>query len=92
MNNQLHGFFIYTLIGIKIFCTCCNTQTTNKRTHIAMKCLCDDEYRFLNIDEILLGFHNDKVYLLTEGSNSVYGKNANNLQKCVQHVHHRKSA
>ena len=37
-----------------------------------MKCMCDDECRFLNIDEILLGFHTDKVYLLTGDSNNVY--------------------
>lgn len=51
-----------------------------------MKCICDDDCRFLNIDEILLGFHTDKVYLLTDGSNSVYGKKSNNLQKCVLDV------
>ena len=57
---------------MKIFCTYCNTPTTHKKTHVAMTCMCDDECRFLNIDEILLGFHTDKVYLLTGDSNNVY--------------------
>jgi hypothetical protein len=29
-----------------------------------MCCICDEDHRFLNIDEILSGFHHDKVYLL----------------------------
>ena len=28
-----------------------------------MCCICDDDYRHLQLDEILLGFHTDKVYL-----------------------------
>jgi hypothetical protein len=32
-----------------------------------MCCICDEDYRFLNIDEILSGFHHDKVYLLEKG-------------------------
>lgn len=68
---------------MKVHCKYCNEPTRTKNTHVAMTCLCDDEYRFLNIEEILLGFHTDKVYLLTDGLHSVYGKNFNNIQKCV---------
>lgn len=37
-----------------------------------MCCICDDDYRHLQLEEILLGFHTDKVYLLTGESNNVY--------------------
>ncbi len=39
-----------------------------------MCCICDDDYRHLQLEEILLGFHTDKVYLLTGESNNVYDK------------------
>lgn len=37
-----------------------------------MCCICDEDYRHLQLDEILLGFHTDKVYLLNGESNNVY--------------------
>lgn len=66
---------------MKVNCKYCNSPTFKKRSHVAMTCFCDDEYRFLNIEEILLGFHTDKVYLLTDSLHSVYDKNSNNIQK-----------
>jgi hypothetical protein len=39
-----------------------------------MCCVCDDDYRFLDIDDVLFGFHTDKIYLLSGGANNVYDK------------------
>lgn len=51
-----------------------------------MLCLCNEDYRFLNIEEVLLGFHCDKVYLLDDGSNNVYDKQNHALQKSPGNV------
>lgn len=39
-----------------------------------MCCVCDDDHRFLPIDDVLFGFHADKIYLLSDGVNNVYDK------------------
>lgn len=57
---------------MKFFCTYCNTQTKKSGSVVKMCCICDEDYRHLQLDEILLGFHTDKVYLLTGESNNVY--------------------
>jgi hypothetical protein len=57
---------------MKFFCTSCNTPTKKSGSTIKMCCICDDDYRHLQLEEILLGFHTDKVYLLTGESNNVY--------------------
>lgn len=57
---------------MKFFCTYCNTPTKHSGSVVKMCCICDEDYRHLRLDEILLGFHTDKVYLLTGESNNVY--------------------
>lgn len=47
-----------------------------------MRCMCHDDHRFLKKEDVLSGFHNDKVYLLTDGPDKMYD-NQTNLQKCV---------
>ncbi len=49
---------------MKIQCVYCHKPTTKKGQTVKMCCICDEDHRFLNIDEILSGFHYDKVYLL----------------------------
>lgn len=51
-----------------------------------MRCLCDEDYRFLNIEEVLLGFHSNKVYLFDVGSNNVYDEKYNALQKSTSYA------
>jgi hypothetical protein len=59
---------------MKFFCTCCHAPTKKSGSLIKMCCICDDDYRHLQLEEILLGFHTDKVYLLNGESNNVYDK------------------
>jgi len=44
-----------------------------------MCCICDDDSRFIKIDEILLGFHTDKVYLLNTTHTTVYDQKNQDL-------------
>ena len=57
---------------MNFLCTCCNAPTKKSGSIVKMCCICDDDYRHLQLDEILLGFHTDKVYLLIGESNNVY--------------------
>lgn len=59
---------------MNFLCTFCNAPTKKSGSIVKMCCICDDDYRHLQLDEILLGFHTDKVYLLTGESNNVYDK------------------
>jgi len=59
---------------MKFNCAYCHTPTTKSDNIIKMCCICDDDTRFIKIDEILSGFYNDKVYLLSDGVNNVYDK------------------
>jgi hypothetical protein len=49
---------------MKIQCVYCHKPTKKSGYTVKMCCICDEDHRFLNIDEILSGFHHDKVYLL----------------------------
>jgi hypothetical protein len=59
---------------MKIQCVYCHKPTVKRGHTVKMCCICDEDYRFLNIDDILSGFHHDKVYLLSDGVNNVYDK------------------
>jgi hypothetical protein len=59
---------------MNFLCTCCNAPTKKSGSIVKMCCICDDDYRHLQLDEILLGFHTDKVYLLSGKLNNVYDK------------------
>jgi len=59
---------------MKIQCVYCHRPTVNRGSITKMSCICDEDYRFLNIQDILLGFHNDKVYLLEKSDQIVYDK------------------
>ena len=52
-----------------IKCIHCNAELVKQTyAHVyGMRCMCHDEHRFLKIDDVLLGFHSDKVYLLENG-------------------------
>jgi len=63
-------------------CLYCNTQLIFARASYGMRCMCDDENRFLKKEDILLGFHQDKVYLLNDGPDKMYD-NKTDLQKYV---------
>ncbi len=58
---------------MKFNCAYCHTPTTKSDNIIKMCCICDDDIRFIKIDEILSGFYNDKVYLLADYN--IYDKN-----------------
>lgn len=58
---------------MKFNCTSCHTPTKKSYNVIKMCCICDDDIRFIKIDEILMGFYSDKVYLLSD--NNIYDKN-----------------
>lgn len=64
---------------MKFHCIYCHHPTKNSGNFIKMCCICDDDTRLIQIDEILMGFHNDKVYLLSGNINNVYGENKNLL-------------
>jgi hypothetical protein len=68
---------------MNVHCNHCNTELRKStRLSYGMRCMCHDEHRFLNIEEVLLGFHKDKVYLLEDGStNNVYDEQKTALQK-----------
>lgn len=67
---------------MKAHCLYCNTQLIFQRSSYDMRCMCHDDHRFLKKEDVLSGFHNDKVYLLTDGPDKMYD-NQTNLQKCV---------
>lgn len=59
---------------MKFHCVYCHVPVKNTNRKVKMCCLCDDDYRFLDIDDVLFGFHTDKIYLLSDGVNNVYDK------------------
>lgn len=72
---------------MNVHCIYCNAALKKStKMSYGMLCLCNEDYRFLNIEEVLLGFHCDKVYLLDDGSNNVYDKQNHALQKSPGNV------
>jgi len=67
---------------MKTHCLYCDTPLIFVRDSYRMRCICNDEYRFLKKEDVLSGFHTDKVYLLTDGPDKMYD-NKTDLQKCV---------
>lgn len=47
-----------------INCIFCDTPAIIKKAHVYMKCMCDDDFRIVPLNEIKSGFYTDKVYLL----------------------------
>ncbi len=71
---------------MKFNCAHCHLPTKNAGNIIKMCCICDDDHRIIKIDEILLGFHTDKVYLLTSTYNTVYDQKNKDLHSSLYHV------
>lgn len=71
---------------MKFNCAQCHLPTKNAGNIIKMCCICDDDHRFIKIDEILLGFHSDKVYLLNSTHNTVYGQKNKDLHTSLFNV------
>ncbi len=59
---------------MKVHCIYCHQPTVHRGTITKMRCICDEDHRFLNIEDILLGFHKDKVYLLEKDDQNVYAQ------------------
>jgi hypothetical protein len=70
---------------MNVHCTYCNTALRKStRLSYGMRCMCHDDHRFLNVEEVLLGFHQDIVYLLDDGSNTkVYDEQKTALQESL---------
>jgi hypothetical protein len=64
---------------MKFNCVYCHLPTKNSGNIVKMCCICDDDSRFIKIDEILLGFHTDKVYLLNTTHTTVYDQKNQDL-------------
>lgn len=64
---------------MKFNCVHCHSPTKKSGSIIKMCCICDEEYRFIKIDDILMGFHQDKVYLLNSTYNTVYDQKNQDL-------------
>jgi hypothetical protein len=67
---------------MKAHCLYCDTQLMFARSSYGMRCMCHDEHRFLKKEDVLSGFHKDKVYLLDDGTDKMYDNQAD-LQKRV---------
>lgn len=71
---------------MKFNCACCHSPTKNAGNLIKMCCICDDDHRIIKIDDILMGFHKDKVYLLNSTYNTVYDQKNQDLHSSLFNV------
>jgi hypothetical protein len=54
------------LYRMKAYCKYCDTQAQIRNNTIGMKCMCDEEHRFMSIDKIKDGYYVNQVYLLDD--------------------------
>lgn len=52
------------LYQMKAYCKLCDTQAKIMKDIIGMKCMCDEDHRFMDIDKIKDGYYVNQVYLL----------------------------